>query len=85
MLIGRLEQVRIELKIGYLHLPEFQANCLTFVQGGLRGNASADNSRELVSSIMNSLHNREAEVAFLHFADVESAIHLASRSDSERS
>lgn len=79
MLIGRLEQVRIELKIGYLHLPEFQANCLTFVQGGLRGNASADNSRELVSSIMNSLHNREAEVAFLHFADVESAIHLAAR------
>src|SRR5215831_17835736 len=43
ILVGRLERKRLPLKIGYFTLFRPWVVCLTFVYGGLRGQASAQN------------------------------------------
>lgn len=72
ILIGRLERIRLNCKIGYLKLPALTVDCLTFVYGGLRGETSEENSRELVASVMNSLRDGEADMAFFHHPDLNS-------------
>jgi hypothetical protein len=75
ILIGRLERTRLTFKIGHLLLSGFPVTCLTFVYGGLRGNSSEENCRELVGSILDSLRQGEADGAFLHHPDTSSALY----------
>ena len=72
ILIGRLERVRLNWKIGYLKLPSLTVDCITFVYGGLRGDASEENCRELVASVIDSLRDGEADMAFFHHPDLSS-------------
>jgi hypothetical protein len=75
MLVGRLERVRITSKIGYLRLPGIPSHALLFSYGGLLGNASDENSSEIVKSIMASLREGEADVAVLDHPRVGSALY----------
>jgi hypothetical protein len=65
MLVGRLEYAQKDWKLGYLRLPGIKVRQLTFAYRGLLGNASAENSREFIKSILNSLKDGEADVASL--------------------
>jgi hypothetical protein len=80
MLVGWIERVRLKSKIGYLRLPGMPASLLNFSYGGLLGNASAENCRELVRSILGSLGQGEAEVAILGNLGIDSALYREARS-----
>jgi hypothetical protein len=75
ILIGRLERARMDFKVGYLRLPSVPVLQLIFSCGGFRGNTSAENSREIVRSILESLGHGEADVAMLHQARAGSALY----------
>ncbi len=75
MLVGWIERVRLKSKIGYLRLPGMPALLLNFSYGGLLGNASAENCRELVLSILGALRQGEAEVAVLGNLAVDSSLY----------
>ncbi len=80
MLIGRLEMTQLTSRIGYLRLPGIPARILSFVYGGLRGNGSNENSRDLVRSVMRSLRSGQASVAFFHQPSTDSALYKAALS-----
>jgi hypothetical protein len=77
ILIGRLERTRVNSQIGYLRLSGIPARTLNFVYGGLRGNASNENTSDLITSVMQSLRSREADVAFLHQPSTDSFLYKA--------
>jgi len=63
MLVGRLVLGDVEARLGYARLFKTQARALTFVQGGLAGDLSSENSEILVSEVMRSLREGEADMA----------------------
>jgi len=75
ILIGRLEKKHIAFNIGYLRLPRVRARCLTFVYGAIHGKNSAENIKLLVHSILDSLDNEEADLAFLEFVPLGSSLY----------
>ena len=69
ILVGRIENQRMELKLGYASLGRPRARALVLIYGGLLGEASVESCRALTYSIMDSLHQRDADLAsfsFLH-------------------
>jgi hypothetical protein len=79
MLVGRLEQSRIEMKIGYASLPGAQARVLGFIYGGLLGNRSSENCQMLVREILENLRQREADLAALRFVRTDYPIYRFAR------
>ena len=77
MLIGRMEQRRVPVKFGYLHFPTPRVRVLNFVYGGLRGNASAENTAVLVSALLKSLRGGEADLAVFEHLPVDSHLYRA--------
>ena len=77
ILIGRLERKRLAFKIGYLNVLRPWARCLTFVYGGIRGNASSQNTELLVEEVVKCLKQDEADVALLEFVPIESSLYQA--------
>ena len=79
MLIGRIEQGRMECSIGYKSLFAPRVRIMSFIHGGLLGNVSEEASDALVNSIMQSLKEGDADLARLHFLRADSAIYPAIR------
>jgi len=75
ILVGRVENTRLELKVGYKTLPGPRVRCLTLIQAGLLGNASNENCSELVGSIWKSLSEGEADLACFHHLKVDSPLY----------
>lgn len=75
ILIGRLERKRLDFRIGYLTVFRPWARCLTFVCGALRGNASQENTRMLLSEVMHCLKEDEADLAVLEFVSTQSSLY----------
>ena len=73
--IGRLERKPLPFRIGYLPRFRFRARCLTFVYGAMRGNASAENTRNLLQEVMNCLRHDEADVAMLELVPIDSPLY----------
>jgi hypothetical protein len=65
MLLGRLENCRLKLKVGYKTLFELRARRIFFVRGGYLGNASEDNIRLIIQELRSCLQRGEADVAEL--------------------
>jgi hypothetical protein len=80
ILVGWIERTRLQSKIGYLRLPGIPALLLNFSYAGLLGNASAENCRELVHSILGALRRGEADVAILDHLDMNSPLHREAHS-----
>lgn len=78
MLVGRLERVRIDLKVGYVHLRP-KAKIFYFVYGGPRGNASYENCELLLNDVKRALSSKEADAAYLSYIRVDSGLHAAAR------
>lgn len=79
MLIGRLEETRLTLSVGYATLFRPQVRRLFFVQGGFLGNQSKENSEFLVREIMACLQRGEAETAEFHRVREDSSLYDAAR------
>src|SRR5258708_182 len=71
ILVGRIDHGHISCHLGYLQL-KLPANILCFVYGALRGNPSKENCDLIVSSVLKSLSDREADVAYMNFLKEDS-------------
>jgi len=61
MLIGRLEQRHVQLKVGYKTICEPMVKQLSFLRGGLLGNASTENCQLLARELKRSMRREEAD------------------------
>jgi hypothetical protein len=77
ILVGRLENTRLDLRVGYAGFLKPRARSLTFIYGGLFGNTCADNCRALAVEIMNSLRGGEADFAFFNHLPADSSLYEA--------
>ncbi len=75
MLVGRLVESSVAVGLGYAKLFNIQARSLTFIQGGLAGNLSAENAEKLVSEIIRSLREGEADLADFRFLRTDSSLY----------
>ncbi len=66
ILVGRIDRGHIRCRLGYLHM-NFPARVLCFVAGALRGNPLLENCDLMVSSVLQSLAEGEADVAYMNF------------------
>lgn len=66
ILVGRIDRSPIRCRLGYVHM-NLPAQVLCFVAGALRGNPSLENCDLMVSSVLQSLSEREADVAYMNF------------------
>lgn len=66
MLVGRIDKGKVVCRLGYFHL-DLPARTLCFVYGAFRGSESLENSTILVASVMESLRDGEADVAYMNF------------------
>jgi hypothetical protein len=66
ILVGRIDHSFISCRLGYLQL-KLPAKILYFVYGALRGNPSEENCDLIVGSILKSLSDKEADVAYMNF------------------
>jgi len=82
MLIGRIVNQRMELKIGYKTLPGPRVRLLSFVTGGMLGDFSPDNCKAAVSEVVNCLRRGEADIAAFHNIRTHEPIHKAVRQTS---
>jgi len=74
ILVGRIDLSYIACRLGYLRL-NLPAKILCFVYGALRGNASEENCALIVSSVLQSLAEGEADVAYMNFLKQDSDIY----------
>ena len=74
ILVGRIDLGHVSCHLGYwrVNLP---ARILCFVYGALRGNPSPENCDLIVSSVLQSLSDREADVAYMNFLREESDLY----------
>jgi hypothetical protein len=73
ILVGRIDLDRISCRLGYLRL-NLPAKILCFVYGALRGNPSKENCDLIVNSVLQSLADREADVAYMNFLREDSEL-----------
>lgn len=77
LLAGRLESGHLNLTVGYWNLFRLPVRRLSFVYGGVLGNASDENCAALIQEVQRCLKREGAQVAGLHFVKVDSSMHRA--------
>jgi GNAT acetyltransferase-like protein len=82
LLVGRIEHGHLPLSLGYWSLFRFPVRSLTFIYGGLLGNASDENCAALMQKVKECLNEEKAQLTSLHFMAVGSAMHRAATSGS---
>jgi len=81
MLVGRLDNGKVELKFGYWPLRSPRARVLAFIYGGVLGDQSPENCAILMQAILSCLRQGEADFALLNKVNVDSPLYsLAFRS-----
>ena len=75
MLIGRIENLRLELKIGYKVLFKPTVRSFTVVYGGILGETTNPNIEILIDELIKSLNRGLAEVVFFSHLNVNSDIY----------
>jgi len=75
ILVGRLERIKFDFKVGYLHLPSLPVRALLFSYGGFRGNQSEENTASLVKAIVGCLRRGDADIAMFHQAEANSPLY----------
>jgi hypothetical protein len=66
ILVGRIDRGKLTCRLGYLRISP-RAQTLCFVYGALRGNASRENCDLMLTEVLRSLSQREADVAYMNF------------------
>ena len=82
LVVGRVEDIRLPLKIGYKTVSRPCIRALTVSYGGVLGRVGDDAAGAVVSEIAATLRRGEADVARLRNLKVGSPLHRAARSGS---
>lgn len=75
LLAGRIEIHPLQVHLGYKTLSSPRVRFLTLVHGGSLGEDSEDAARLLIEAVRTCLHDREAEVAWFHGLNPNSALY----------
>jgi hypothetical protein len=79
LLVGRVEEIRIQYKIGYKTIFAPKVRQLSFIYGGFMGDKSYIHTEMLISEVVNLLKMGEADVAFFNSLKVDSDIYHLTR------
>jgi hypothetical protein len=79
LLVGRLEDVRIELTLGYSRLGHIRASRLAFNHGGFLGRTTFANGEVLVREVVRSLKEGAAGVAFFSHLPTDSPLYHSAK------
>lgn len=79
MLVGRLENGRLALKMGYLPVLNLRVRQLVFVYGGLLGNSSRENCAKFVAAVSEKLREGIASVALFNGVQTGTPLYEAAR------
>ena len=79
MVIGRIENRSMDLKIGYKTMIRPKMRCLSVVYGGVIGCLTSDICAVLIRELMHALCYRDADVVFLNSLRIESEIYKLSK------
>lgn len=77
MLVGRIEDKHLDLKVGYRSVFRPKARVMNFVHEGFLGDSSDQNCQILVAEIMNSLRLGEGDVALINSLKPNSSMYRA--------
>ncbi|MGD0792498.1 MAG: GNAT family N-acetyltransferase [Terriglobales bacterium] len=77
MLIGRVEDGDLSLRIGYKNLMRVRVRKMVFIYGGLLGECSAENCGIVIKSVNDCLRHGDADLAFFNSLRTNSPLHLA--------
>ncbi len=77
MVIGRVEEHRFPVKLGYRTLYKQRVRMLVIVHGGLLGDVSDENSKAVVAEIRRMLRRREVDVALFSNIPQDSPLYKA--------
>ncbi len=75
ILVGLRERRKLPIRLGYFTVCQPEIDVLEFVYGGLRGNASEENTAALVQQVIRSLEEGDADVALWEPLDVDSFLY----------
>jgi hypothetical protein len=78
LMVGRIENIKFKIKIGYKELWNPRIRSLTLSYGGFLGNTSKYNSGLLVEELMGTLHEGEVDAIIMGNLDVLSDIYTFS-------
>ena len=79
MLVGRIEDVQMKYKISYKVIFKPKVRSLTILNGGILGNTSHDNCTALISELIKSLKQQEADIVSFTEIPVDSPIYKLAR------
>lgn len=74
MLLGRLERIPLEFRIGYKKVARVKARVITIITGGCLGTSSRENDQQFVNALLESLRHGEADAVQLHTIRVEGTL-----------
>ncbi len=74
LLAGRVEEMRMEVRLGYLKVPQPKVRALVFIYGGLMGAANQEDCEALVEAISGTLKSGSADVVFFNHLHMESPL-----------
>lgn len=75
MLVGRLTEGSVTVRLGYANVFKTKARSLTFIQGGVAGDFSGGNAAKIVSEVIRSLRAGEADLADFRFLKTDSPLY----------
>jgi hypothetical protein len=75
MAVGRIENRRLRLRLGYKTLCSPTLKCLSVVYGGIIGQPTSELCRVLVFELIDAMRHREADVVFFNHLRIGSQIH----------
>ncbi len=79
LVIGRIEDVRLPLKVGYATALQPRLRALTISYGGVLGTSDSEMSDAVITQALATLARREADVARFRGLRVDSALHRTAR------
>jgi hypothetical protein len=79
MTIGRIEQRRLDLKLGYKTLFSPELRCLSIVYGGVIGQPSAELSEMLIGELMKKFRSQKVDVLFFNHLKTETVFYQCVR------
>jgi hypothetical protein len=74
MIIGRLEKIKFECRIGYQVIFKPFVRCLTVIYGGVLGNVTLSNSEMVIAELMKTLTRNEADLIYFDHLESGSCI-----------
>jgi|CXWL01.1.fsa_nt_gi hypothetical protein len=81
VVVGRIEERRLEFKLGYLTIYRPKVRMLTVVHGGVMGNVSGQGAKRIVAKLLDGLKQEDADVLLLSNLPVDSDLYAIARSE----